>query len=545
MPLPVAWRRFLGDPRWRRRPCAGDLLGRLRSPRSARRIATARIAWRRRRLRTAHHFNAAPRWRRTAHRSRAQYLARHTDPAPAPSSSRYLASRGISFDHWPASLRFHPHCPRPKDDAGNFVEPLPAMVSLVEHVERGRWQCIARTCGRTAAARRTLKNRRRSLGRLLAVPCGSAHRARALGLRWPKGSRRRGASRWRAQCRLGLRSRLAGSKIWSCRLRRHTSLSVPITTRAVLANAPRTKLPRGGLRRAGTFALQCRLNLAPTSITFSPAAPQPTSAGRVMSREAAGAAQVRTLIGGAPEMTTPNTWPAPDVRLVNDDRAPPPALDDDALPAGWELWISTEAAARACPRDYVAAGLIGVASAWIGNARRVAATSDWIEPANLWLALIGTPSTNKTPALRPMIDASRKLEGDDERVWRKKLTKYKCDAETADAFDKTWREAVRAAVKDNKTPPDRPPNAEAPNEPRMPRAMAMNITTESLQLVLAENPRGMLYVRDELAGWFGSSTSTAAKGMIARFICSAGTATPTYQIASSSMACHCGSSTHR
>ena len=49
----------------------------------------------------------------------------------------YLASRGIMLDHWPASLRFHPRCPRPKDDAGNFVSPLPAMVALVEHVERG------------------------------------------------------------------------------------------------------------------------------------------------------------------------------------------------------------------------------------------------------------------------------------------------------------------------------------------------------------------------------------------------------------------------
>ena len=36
-----------------------------------------------------------------------------------------------------------------------------------------------------------------------------------------------------------------------------------------------------------------------------------------------------------------------------------------------------EAKARACPRDYVAAGLIAAASGWIGNARRIAATADW------------------------------------------------------------------------------------------------------------------------------------------------------------------------
>lgn len=52
-------------------------------------------------------------------------------------ASRYLASRGLVFDLWPPSLRFHPRCPRPRDKAGNVVPPMPAMVALVEHGERG------------------------------------------------------------------------------------------------------------------------------------------------------------------------------------------------------------------------------------------------------------------------------------------------------------------------------------------------------------------------------------------------------------------------
>jgi putative DNA primase/helicase len=50
---------------------------------------------------------------------------------------RYLASRGIRFDQWPNSLRFHPQCPRPRDDAGNSLPPLPARVGLIEHVLKG------------------------------------------------------------------------------------------------------------------------------------------------------------------------------------------------------------------------------------------------------------------------------------------------------------------------------------------------------------------------------------------------------------------------
>ena len=218
---------------------------------------------------------------------------------------------------------------------------------------------------------------------------------------------------------------------------------------------------------------------------------------------AAGAAQVRTSIGTAPEITTRDIWAEPDMRLINDDRAPAPSLDGDVLPAGWEAWIAAEAAARACPRDYVAAGLIGAASAWIGNARRITATADWIEPAQLWFALIGAPSTGKTPALQPMIQASRNLERDTEAAWKKELAKYKCDAEAASATDKMWREQVAKAMKEQTAPPDRPAAAEVPNEPPRPRVCTMDASTEELQRLLADNPRGLLHARDELAGWLG------------------------------------------
>ena len=222
-----------------------------------------------------------------------------------------------------------------------------------------------------------------------------------------------------------------------------------------------------------------------------------------MSREAAGAARVRMLIGGASELTPRDAWPKPDMRLVHDDRVPTPSLDDDALPAGWESRITTEAAARACPRDYVAAGLIGAGSAWIGNARRITATADWTAPAHIWIAQIGLPSTGKTPALQPMVKASRALERSAEPAWSEALASYERDAEAARAVDKTWRESVRAAANDGKAPPNRPAGADDPVRPPRPRVVTMDTSTEELQRLLAENPRGLLHVRDELAGWLG------------------------------------------
>src|SRR5262249_27103594 len=54
-------------------------------------------------------------------------------PAVGTIVESYLRSRGILLDAWPAVLRFHPACPRPRDEVGNLRPPLPAMMAMVEH----------------------------------------------------------------------------------------------------------------------------------------------------------------------------------------------------------------------------------------------------------------------------------------------------------------------------------------------------------------------------------------------------------------------------
>ena len=69
--------------------------------------------------------------------ARALKIWRNTEPGAGSVVEWYLASRGLSLDQRPTSLRFHPRCSRPKGYGNNFISPLPAMVALVEHVERG------------------------------------------------------------------------------------------------------------------------------------------------------------------------------------------------------------------------------------------------------------------------------------------------------------------------------------------------------------------------------------------------------------------------
>jgi hypothetical protein len=217
-----------------------------------------------------------------------------------------------------------------------------------------------------------------------------------------------------------------------------------------------------------------------------------------------GAAEVRQLIMTAPELTPPDTWPDPEMGIIEDDRAPAPMLENDALPAGWAGWISDEGAARGCPPDYIAAGLIAAASAWTGNARQVAATATWSEAPQVWVASIGAPSTGKSPSLRPFVEAMRAIEREAEPAWREACAQHAALVEGARAIEESWRDSVRAAAKQGVAPPDRPPGVDVPPAPPMARLMAMDATTEELQHLLAGQPRGLLYMRDELAGWLGN-----------------------------------------
>ena len=62
---------------------------------------------------------------------------REAQPIKGTIAEIYLRSRRILLDAWPKTLRYHPRCPRPKAAEGAWPHPLPAMIALVEHVDRG------------------------------------------------------------------------------------------------------------------------------------------------------------------------------------------------------------------------------------------------------------------------------------------------------------------------------------------------------------------------------------------------------------------------
>ena len=215
--------------------------------------------------------------------------------------------------------------------------------------------------------------------------------------------------------------------------------------------------------------------------------------------------KLRELLDAAQRVERIETGPAwlePDRSLVSDDRDPPLPFDWDVVPAAWRAWLTETAEARGAPVDYVFAGLLAVGSAALGNARRIMPKGGWVEPPHLWFALVGNPSSGKTPSVRPFIEAAREIERSEELAHAEALALHARDLELAKATEERWREEVRAAVKQGRASPDRPAAAVPPDAPPPPRMMLADATTEQLCRI-AGNPKGLALVRDELAGLIG------------------------------------------
>src|SRR5947209_12030246 len=91
-------------------------------------------------------------------------------------------------------------------------------------------------------------------------------------------------------------------------------------------------------------------------------------------------------------------WPELDRCFLQGDRRAAPPFPLEVIAERWRPWIESHAQASSCI-DYTAQGLLAAVSAVCGSRFVVDVTAQWREPLVLWQALVGAPSTGKTPAL--------------------------------------------------------------------------------------------------------------------------------------------------
>jgi len=197
----------------------------------------------------------------------------------------------------------------------------------------------------------------------------------------------------------------------------------------------------------------------------------------------------------------PEPWPEPDSSLLRRGRRRPVAFPEKVLAPEWDQWVRDTAKSAGAPPDYVAAPLLAAMASVIGNARVASPWDGWIEPAILWVGIVGDPSSGKSPGSDPVLAMVREIEREIGESFDETYRQWKTDVASAEIIKETWSVKVRDAVKTGADVPIMPQGAIAPPEPERPRIITNDATPERLGSMLAANPKGLFSVRDELSGW--------------------------------------------
>jgi hypothetical protein len=173
----------------------------------------------------------------------------------------------------------------------------------------------------------------------------------------------------------------------------------------------------------------------------------------------------------------------------------------DVLPEPIRSFVAEAATSIGCDPSYVALPLLsGLASA-IGNTYRIALKHGWTEPAIVWTAIVGESGTAKSPALELALRPIRKRQHAAMQRHAEAVKEHEDAVVKYDRDASHWKRS-----KSDPTPPTKP------EAPVAERCWADDVTTEALAVLLQQNPRGLLMVRDELAGWFNFDRYAGGKG---------------------------------
>lgn len=207
---------------------------------------------------------------------------------------------------------------------------------------------------------------------------------------------------------------------------------------------------------------------------------------------------------------------APDLSIIRQARQAPPKMPLDGFGA-LAPWIEKAAKARGAPVDYVGATALVMSATAIGTTRE-AVYNEWKQKPIIWAALVGFPSDGKSPALEIATDVARTVELDAAEGHKLALAEWETGAESAKIVSKRWRDEVETATKNGVPPPLRPADAVEPEKPARPRMAIADATTEAMAQVLAQQPRGVVIVRDELAALIGGFDRYSGAGADRAFV---------------------------
>jgi len=183
-----------------------------------------------------------------------------------------------------------------------------------------------------------------------------------------------------------------------------------------------------------------------------------------------------------------------------------PPLRENMLPKVIEDFVKDRAHIINTDACFGALSCIVTAAGVIDDRIKLEVGHDWHESARLWGCIVGESSTKKSPMLqavtKPLGALVEKVSKEDAEIGRKQ-----------DIIDARYKAAMKkyteACIESDDCDVPMPPMAK--REERL-RVKVKGLTTEGLEEVLRDCPRGIFCDQDELAGWLGSMDAYRAAG---------------------------------
>ena len=165
-----------------------------------------------------------------------------------------------------------------------------------------------------------------------------------------------------------------------------------------------------------------------------------------------------------------------------------PPFPVDALPDPVARWVHEVARAMGVPADYVGVPLLAAIATAIGRTHVLEVRPEFQVPAVLYVAVIGPPSSRKSPAFRRAIEPVTRQQAALQAQY--------------DAERQRFREAKAQLAGQGRRHGS--PKPELPPLPVLRSVYTSDATVERVCAMLHSYPRGLLYGPDELLGWLRS-----------------------------------------
>ncbi len=215
-------------------------------------------------------------------------------------------------------------------------------------------------------------------------------------------------------------------------------------------------------------------------------------------------------------------WPKPEP--INQTLLPVKTITDGMLPSLLWRYCTNNAKRLSTPIEYIAVPLVVSLASAIGVKVGIYPKhyDDWDLVPNLWGAIIGNPSTKKSPALdagmKPLNNLTHNAKTDYEQAQKdfatqKEVNKHKNKAQEDELKALAKKQAKQTDDDENRITDDdlntkaqsiADANLADENAPMLKRYIANDSTYQQLGVTLSQTNNGLLIARDELTGLLAS-----------------------------------------